>query len=518
MTTPLPDRPAHELVRMLADGDVSSVDVVRAHLDRIAERDSTIHAFVEVLGDRALADARRADEARARGESLGPLHGLPISVKESLEFAGSAQTLGLVRRKDARASADAVVVRAAREAGAIVLGRTNVAQTLMMSESRNPIFGQTANPWSLAHAAGGSSGGEGAAVAAGMSCLGIGTDIGGSIRGPAHFCGVVGFKPTLDRWSNRGSVGIFRGQEAVRSQCGPMARTTADIVLALRSLDTRAMSARDPQVPPLPWTDPRQVDVRSLRVGFYVNDGVLEPSKAVVRAVRRAVDALRAAGVEAVELTLPGLEDAIYSYPGLLAADGGRTFVEALTGEEPDVALATFARLASIPDALRGAISRGMAITGERRAARIAGGMRTRTVAEYWKMVWRLRSWRLEVLETMAEARVDALVCPPYATPAMPHGLSAEFVLAAAYTFVFNMLQLPAGVVPVTRVRANETTRAEPRDKTDRRAVEVDRSSEGLPVGAQIVSLPWKDEVALALMQEVESAVRSDPEFPTTPV
>ena len=216
---------AVELCRLLAAGEISSEELTRAHLDRIDRVDARVKAFTMVLRHEALAAARRADEERRRGDARSPLHGLPISVKESLDMAGLASTLGAVSRKTHRAGEDAVVIELLRDAGAVILGRTNVSQLLLYHESRNPLFGQTANPWSLDHTPGGSSGGEGAAIAAGMSPLGVGTDVGGSIRVPAHFSGIAGLKPTLDRWSNGGSNTALRGQEAVRSQVGPMART-----------------------------------------------------------------------------------------------------------------------------------------------------------------------------------------------------------------------------------------------------------------------------------------------------
>src|SRR5262249_39232971 len=163
--------------------------------ERIAEIDGRIRAFTAVFREEALASARRADEERAQGKVRGALHGMPVSVKESLDMAGCASTLGCHARRAQVADRDGGVLRRLRKSGAVVLGRTNVSQLLMYHESRNPLYGQTANPWSLSHTPGGSSGGEAAALAAGMSPLGVGTDIGGSIRVPAHFCGIAGLKP-----------------------------------------------------------------------------------------------------------------------------------------------------------------------------------------------------------------------------------------------------------------------------------------------------------------------------------
>ena len=176
---------ATALSAMLRRREVGARDVLRAHLERIDAVDGRIHAFTEVLREQAQADAEASDARRARGEERGPLDGVPVTVKECFDVAGRATTLGIPSWAGRIAERDAAMVTALRQAGAVVLGRTNLSQTMLYVEARNPVFGQTSNPWSSAHSPGGSSGGEGAAVAAGMSALGVGTDIGGSIRTPA---------------------------------------------------------------------------------------------------------------------------------------------------------------------------------------------------------------------------------------------------------------------------------------------------------------------------------------------
>jgi fatty acid amide hydrolase len=249
-TDPLVHGSATDLVQLLERREVSAEEVVRAHVDRAITIESRVNAFVESLRGEALERAKAIDAARARGEHVGPLAGLPISIKENLDMAGHASTLGIEHRRRLRAAEDAVVVQAVKRAGGIPVGRSNVPQLLLSHETRNPVFGVTKNPFSLAHAPGGSSGGEGAALASGLSALGVGTDIGGSIRIPAAWCGIAGLKPTLDRWSNRGSNGALVGQEVIRSQVGPMARTARDVAFFFRALEPRFMAERDPLVWP----------------------------------------------------------------------------------------------------------------------------------------------------------------------------------------------------------------------------------------------------------------------------
>ncbi len=509
---------ASRLSELLGKGAVSSEEVTRAHLDRIEATGMRLHAFTEVLRVEAMAAARCADEERRRGDERGPLHGLPITLKESLDHAGSASTLGVVRRRSAVSREDAVIVQMMRSAGAVVLGRTNVSQLLLFHESRNPLFGETQNPWSAGHTSGGSSGGEAAAIASGCSPLGVGTDIGGSIRVPAHFSGIAGLKPTLDRWSNLGSNGVLVGQEAVRSQLGPMARTTQDLVLAMRAIDPAAMSRLDGRVPPLPFADPATVSVAKLRVGVLATDGLFAPSRAVTRAVRRGRDALQSRGARLVDVALPRVPEAIDAYFAALSADGGAASILALEGSEVDVALKSLVRVARLPRRALGALAAAVSTMGQRRIGRFLRGLGVKSVSELWRLTAELRAVRAGIERALREAGVDVLLCPAHATPALPHGASRDFVLAGEVSILWNLTQLPAGVVPVTRVRADEAGREASRDQLERRAAEVDAASAGLPVGVQVVGRAWEEHVVLAAMEAIEADVRNQPDFPRTPV
>ena len=511
---------AVEMAAGLAAGELSSVELVRAHLDRIDAVDGRVGAFTEVFRQRALDEAAVCDEERARGAVRGPLHGLPFTAKESLELAGHAATLGLRKRQQERASSDAAIVRVAREQGGILLGRTNIPQTLLSYECRNPIYGETANPFRLSHAPGGSSGGEAAALASGMSPLGLGTDIGGSIRLPAHMSGVVGFKPTLDRWSNLGLGTILPGQEGVRSQSGGMARTVADLRLWMRAMNPKRMAQLDPRVPPLAFDDvAATASVLGMRVGVYFEDGMLSPSPAIHRGVQRAADALTLAGAELVPFTPPRNADAIWDYFSAIAADGGDTLQAALRGESVDITMRTLLRVTMLPNAARSALAKALTFKGERRVGSMLAAMMRRPVDEYWRLIARLRAHRQSLFDAMQAAALDALLAPACAVPAVPQTLSADFALAASYTMLYNLVQFPAGVVPVTTVRDDETRgRAVPKDKVEERAVRVDAASAGLPVGVQVVALPFADERALAVMAAIEQDVAADYGYPRTPV
>jgi fatty acid amide hydrolase len=510
---------ADELRGHLERGELSSAEIVHALFDRMDAVDDRIGGFVHRFRERALREAREADESRARGELKGPLHGLPISVKESVDTAGVPSTLGVKARLAHPALEDAVTVRLAREAGAIVIGKTNVPQTLLSPlETVNHIWGTTHNPWSRRHGSGGSSGGEGAVIATGQSPMGIGTDIGGSIRIPAAFCGIVGLKPTLHRWSNVDSRTAIVGQETVRSQIGPMARTTRDLTLFLRAIDSPKHTPFDPNVPPLPIEDPDRVDVSRLRIGWFDDDAFLRPAAAVRRGVQRAKQALERAGATLVPFAPPNAADTIYLMFAALSSDGGATLEKLLEGEAIIEPLEMMRRTAKLAAPVRKALARTSRLFGEERVAMLLDRLGRKEVEDLWALTGRRTELQLDEAKRWREAGIDALVCPAMMTTAVPSGMSKDFTISFAYVARYNVLNLPAGVVPVGVVRSDETKRPSPRDRIDKRAAAVEAESAGLPLSAQVVARPWHEHIALAVMNAIESDVRQDPEFPWTPI
>jgi len=503
---PLVHMSAVELSRKLSSREISSEEVARAHLDRIVTLDGKVGAFVAVHRGEALTAARKADEARARGDATGPLFGVPVTVKENLDFEGRAATLGIVARRNHRASRDATIVKGLKSAGAIILGQTNVPQLLLSHETRNPLYGATVNVWSHAHAPGGSSGGEASAIAAGFTPLGVGSDIGGSIRVPAGWSGITGIKPTLDRWPTRGSNGGMPGQEVIRAQIGPMARSVDDLMLLLQGVDLVALAADDPALVPMPFRSLDDVDVKSLRVGFYVEDGFVTPSHAVARAVVEAAQALEGRVAAVRPFAPPSTREALGLYFALMSADGGRTAFGQLDGSPGEPTLAPLQRMARMPNAARLALARALRAIGQERPAFILGQLGEKSVEVLWQLTRRARAYRYELVRAMQEAGVDVLLSPLHSTPAVPHTKSAQFQIAGSHSMLYNLVQFPAGVVPITQVRADEARRAPGGDRFDGVARQVDEASAGLPVGVQLSAPPFADERVLAVMRELERA------------
>jgi fatty acid amide hydrolase len=365
---------------------------------------------------------------------------------------------------------------------------------------------------------GGSSGGEAAALATGASVLGVGTDIGGSIRIPAAFSGVVGLKPTEHRWSNSGSGTAIAGQEAVRSQIGPMARSTRDVALLFGALPSPTHALHDPFVPPVPMSDPERVEVGKLRIGVYDDDGFMRPSAAVRRAVAEARAALAAAGAEIVDYSPPSPRETVLAFFAIASSDGGATVTSAV-GDDPVIRpLRMMWRIATLPDAARRGLSRALSLLGEERSAELLSMLGRKPVERLWQLTAQRGELRRQEARAWKRAGIDALLCPATVTPAVQHGASRDFALGAAYTIRYNVLNLPAGVVPVTRVRADETGRGDARDRLDKRARSIDAGSAGLPVGVQVVARPFEEHVALAIMRVIERAARAGSDYPKTPI
>src|ERR1039458_9656677 len=227
---------AREIAALIRRKEISPVEVARTHLDRIERLNPKLNAFVDYKPEVILGQARDAENAILRGDELGPLHGVPVSIKSSIDVAGHRSESGTRLRAGHIAAEDAPLVARLRAAGAVTLGVTNAPGLLMAWEPDNLLYGRTNNPWDLTRPAGGSSGGEAAAIAAGLSAGGVGSDGGGSIRVPAHFCGICGLKPTPGRIPSTGHFPKSGGPFAVIGVVGPMARTIEDLQMLFEAM------------------------------------------------------------------------------------------------------------------------------------------------------------------------------------------------------------------------------------------------------------------------------------------
>ncbi|HKS76542.1 MAG TPA: amidase, partial [Terriglobales bacterium] len=263
--------PAVAMAAKVRAKEISPVELVKAHLEKIARLNPSLNAFVQVDAERAEMQARVAEKAVMNGETLGPLHGVPLSIKSSIDVAGLHSESGTQLRAGHIASHDAPLVARLKAAGAIILGVTNSPELLMAWETDNLLYGRTNSPWDLSRTPGGSSGGEAAAIASGCSAGGVGSDGGGSIRVPAHFCGICGLKPTPGRIPATGHFPASLGPFALIGVVGPMARTMADLKILFEVM--QGPDDGDTSSAPVPVRWPEETKLKEIRIGYFEDDG-----------------------------------------------------------------------------------------------------------------------------------------------------------------------------------------------------------------------------------------------------
>jgi len=508
------DLPAVDVASQVRSGALSALDVTETYLARIDRLDPRIKAICVRMDDAARQAARRIDEARARGEPLGPLAGVPMTIKDCFDVLGTPTTLGIGRRTHCLPAEEGPLVRRLRAAGAVFVGKTNVPQIRLSYETVSSVVGRTTHPERADRSCGGSSGGAGAAVGARFSALGVGSDLLGSIRQPAHACGTHGFKPTMPRCSMRGAATTLLGMEALVAQPGPLARHVADVE-AFMNVAVAGDGDCDPYCMPVPWRSPDDVDLSKLRIGVWEQDPMFVPSPAIRRAVREAADDLSRAGAEVVPFPLPESERAWRISLAVLAASGGASARRLLDGETPIPMVARALRVWGMSPMVRAFSSAMAERMGQPWQAKLLRICRNTTAAGYWELVRDRKEYVQSMATLLAKERIDAVLSPPHGLPALLHGTSAETLTAGVFTFVPNLLGLPCATLAATRVRpGEESERPKSRELSQHASWRVEQGSAGLPVGVQIASLWWREDVCLALMRRLEAYFKSQADYP----
>jgi amidase len=440
------------LAQAIRTRHVSSEDVVRACIERIQAVNARLNAVVQFTADAALAAARDADAALARGEIRGPLHGVPMTIKDSLDTAGIVTTGGTKGRAAFVPSADAPVVARLKRAGAILLGKTNTPELTLSFNTTNLIYGPTRNPYDLMRSPGGSSGGAAAIVAAGGVPFDIGSDYAGSIRVPSHFCGVAGIKPTSGRVPRTGHILPYGGLLDSFQQIGPIARTVDDLALILPLI--AGPDFVDPAILPLPAISPDAVALKSLRVAFHTDNGIATPTPETADTVRRAAKALADVGAAVTEARPAGIEEMFASVFPFYTADGG-------------AAVRRLLKAAGTTETMLTTFTEARPMTAEGLDA---------LVTKWYDIRSRMTGFLKDH---------DVIVCPvnAHAAPALGERETLEFLSAFSYTMTYNATGWPAMTV---------------RGGT---------SPEGLPIGVQVVAHPGREDVALVVGRELERAL-----------
>jgi amidase len=432
--------------------EVSSEEVVMAYLRRIEDVNPRLNAVVQMDAEGALAQARQADKELAQGNILGPLHGVPMTIKDNLDTAGMISTGGTKGRSSFVPEQDATVVSRLRDAGAILLGKTNTPELTLAYETDNLVYGRTNNPYDLSRTCGGSSGGAASIIAVGGTAFDIGSDTGGSIRLPSHFCGTAGIRPTSGRVPRTGHILPPGGLFDSLTQIGPMARYVEDLITILPIIS--GVDWIDPAIVPMLLGDPNEVDLSDLRVAFHTDNGIATPTKEIRAAVESAAEALDEAGASVTEAVPPNLEQSTDLYLGYLLGDGGASVKRLLklygtTEPHPWTA---------------GLLGAGEAIQ-----------MSSDTLSGFLFEFDLFRSQMLSFLQAY-----DVVICPVNAFPAMRHGGTGDQFAAFMYTATYNLTGWPGAVVRVST------------------------SPEELPIGVQVIARPWREDVALATVKYLE--------------
>ncbi|KAL2434585.1 Amidase 1 [Exophiala dermatitidis] len=490
------------LTKLYAEGNITVEDIVVAFIARGAScfsqmtllTSSETNCLTEVLFENALQQARELDRYhRQHRELIGPLHGVPVSLKDQFDIASVDTTFGYVGRSFQPASKDATVTKILKDLGAVILTKTNVPQTILWGETENPIWGLTTLPHKPAFTAGGSSGGEAALLALDGALCGWGTDIGGSIRGPSHFNGLFGLKPTSSRISHRGVPGPHEGQEHVPSSVGPMSKRLTSLVTVTRAVLNAQAWLSDPKVVPIPWREGLYLEVqtRRLKIGLILDDGIVKPHPPVERAVKEAAALLRNAGHEVIiwdtseHMGFIEIQDQFYR------ADGGEDIRRDISaGGEP-----------MIPH-VEALVESSKAIS----------------VYEYWQLNKAKMLAQQAYNEKWTKSGVDVLLSPVAGHTALPH----RCFRYTGYTKIWNFLDYTAMSFPFTTVSEDLDSEDICRTSgTDTSALDEVRnpldtynqglwdlaSMKGLPVGVQIIGRRFDEEKVLGVAKVLEKEI-----------
>jgi amidase len=450
-----------EITENIRTKKISPVEVVSAHLERIAALQPKVNAFVHLDSAAAREQARRAEQAVLRGDELSLLHGVPVSVKSCIDVAGWPCPGGSLLRKSYAAAHDAVLVARLKAAGAIVLGNTNTPEFLMAYETDNLVSGKTSNPWDLSRSAGGSSGGEAAAIAAGCSMGGVGSDGGGSIRVPAHFCSICGLKPTPGRVPATGHFPAGVGAFAWTGVVGPIARTIADV----RAL-FEVMAGPDPGdalSSAVPVRGVSDADLKGLRVGILDSDALGVADEEINAAVIKAANNLAAQGFVLEPLRLKGLDRAIELWWFFFGPAIAHLFRPSIAGQEEQLS-PIFREYLEVAEAEpRVTLDAFLAACAERDVL------------------------RAEILSQMRD--VPILLSPVSSTTAFLHaegtwrpGAKHSYRDTMRFSQWLNLTGLPGASVP------------------------VGISANGLPIGVQVIGRPHEEELVLSVAEQIEKA------------
>lgn len=453
---PIITKSASELIQLMRKKELSSTEVTQAFLERIHQVNPTINAVVQLDETSALNAAKDADKALQSNDELGLLHGLPITIKDLIDINGFHCSYGSKAYANHCVEREATCITKLRDAGAIIMGLTNTPELATAYESDNLVYGATNNPYDTSLSAGGSSGGEAAILAAGGSPFGLGSDGGGSIRVPAHYCGIAGHKPTQGLVSLAGISLPFFGAGCLRpfGSLGPMARFVDDLILTLPIIS--GVDRYDPNTVPVTLLDPTSVDISRLKIAYYTDDGGVTPSQDIQDVVKKAAQFFSSRGATVVEDRPEGIHRAyeLHWEPFFLFGDSGQSVKECLSTLSAEN------------------------VSPLRRQFEQQAVECQLSLAELGARFKEMAVLRTNVYQFLNQ--YDLIICPPCATVAKPHGQCLKQIKDFTYTMLYNNTGSPGTVV------------------------RCGTSQHGLPIGVQLVANLWQDHISLAAAKALE--------------
>ncbi|KAJ7130606.1 amidase signature domain-containing protein [Mycena epipterygia] len=535
---------AHEIVTNIERGVWTASQVLEAFIAQSLVAHSATNCITEVLFEYGRKRAKELDvEFEKTNRLKGPLHGVPISVKVQDDIEGYDTTIGFISCIDKPAQSNADVrsahivlamnfdfafqfVQSMLDAGAVPFVKTNVPQTMYSYECNNPIWGRTSNPYNAAYSSGGSSGGEACMLSLDASVIGLGSDIAGSLRIPAAYCGIYSLKPGVGRISDCGAKESFPGFDGIKSVCGPMARCMDDLELACR-VSFGAPGAYN-NLPPVPFRDVALPT--KLRFGYYTSDGVIKASPACIRAVKKTINALEMSGHDCVELDQYLTPQILNTYVALTAADGYKTLLKGIGSDPLDSSLSVLTFGPKIPRLVRTIVAWAIDRFGGDKVmsdiVRLSGPC---TVEEYHASCLHRNELKKEFCrEFWQKHNLDGIITHVHASPQTLHGGSNMLSMMSASPLTYNFLDSPSGAIPVTHVKAtideltdewiNGPGHGSSMCESElyfkgKKPLYDPTAMDGMPVGVQIIGRTWEDEKVLAMMRVVDDALGKERGF-----
>ena len=514
----------------MQQGATSPINILRAYGKAAIKAQEATNCLTEIM----LPEA----EQWATNGSVnldGPLAGIPVSLKDSIIVGGFDTSVGYSSKTGKPYAADGGLVKMLKAAGAVPFVKTALPITLLSFESTNDVWGRCKNPHNPDYSPGGSTGGEGALLAFGGSRIGIGSDVAGSVRAPAHFSGCYSLRCSTGRWPKAGVDTSMPGQEGIPSVFSPMTRTLRDLSYFTRVFIQCEPWKYDGTVHPIPWRQEvyeKYADKKKLRIGVMRTDGVIDPAPACVRALETTISALRVQGHDVFDLTLPSAPyspyEALRIASQLLNADGTKTFLSFFrAGENTDPGAGQMTFYMSLPRPVRYLYY--LYVRYIRRDTVWAGlvkGFYAKSAHENWQLVAQREAfkvkwfdWWNDINASSSSDDMDVILCPPNATPAVPHEGMKDAVSSCGYTFLWNLLDYTCGIIPVTHVDPVKDAlplgfKLNRLDGVSRGAYKYYDAQKmaGLPVAVQVVGRRLEEEKVLAVMERIEKALEESGE------